>query len=179
MKVNEIVTERLILQCLDPENFSSAYLNWLNDPTINRFLEVRLNPPKSIKELQLFIQKTNSSRDEVLLGIHLRDQSHIGNIKIGPIDSYHGRADIGIVIGEKSQWGKGIASEAITAVSHFAFETLRLNRLTAGLYGQNVGSMNAFLKAGFSREATLSSYWNVGDGMRDDEIIMALICNDH
>ena len=42
-----------------------------------------------------------------------RDGRHIGNIKIGPVHSYHRRARIGLLIGEKEFWNRGYATEAI------------------------------------------------------------------
>lgn len=57
---------------------------------------------------------------------------HIGNIKIGPINPHHNYADISYFIGEKSLWGKGIATEAIQLILKYAFEELKLHKVTAG-----------------------------------------------
>src|SRR5205814_2669717 len=80
------------------------------------------------------------------------NDQHIGNIKLGPIHWIHRYAEIGLLIGEKSCWGQGYASEAIRLVTTYAFERLNLHKVTAGCYATNVGSVRAFEKAGFVRE---------------------------
>jgi RimJ/RimL family protein N-acetyltransferase len=77
---------------------------------------------------------------------------HVGNIKLGTINTCHRRADIGIILGIESLWGKGYACEAIEALASYAFGSLRLHKLTAGCYASNTGSLRAFLKAGFVQE---------------------------
>ena len=62
-----------------------------------------------------------------MFGIFLGDEfKHVGNIKLGPINSYHKRAEIGLMIGDKSVWGKGIATKVIRMVTHFGFSELNL-----------------------------------------------------
>jgi methionyl-tRNA formyltransferase len=46
-----------------------------------------------------------------------------------------------------------------------------LLRLTAGCYDTNVGSMRAFIKAGYSHEGTLANYWQC-DGRSVGQILM-------
>ena len=65
--------------------------------------------------------------------------------------------EVGIMIGDRDSWGKGYASEAIKALSSYAFESLNLKKLTAGMYKENLGSQKAFLRSGFSVEGELVS----------------------
>ena len=37
-----------------------------------------------------------------------KNNLHIGNIKLGPINSHHNRADIGFIIGDKNIGGRDI-----------------------------------------------------------------------
>ena len=80
------------------------------------------------------------------------DDSHIGNIKIHRIDFYHRFAEISLIIGEKAYWGTGYGTEAIQLAVAFAFDTLNLRRLAAGVYANNAASIRAFKKAGFFEE---------------------------
>ena len=43
-----IHSENIILRTLRPVEASPAYLGWLSDPSINTYLEVRFNPPRSV-----------------------------------------------------------------------------------------------------------------------------------
>lgn len=166
-------TEGLELRCLREDDVGEDYLRWLNDPLVNQFLEVRHSPPQSISELRIFVRTVNESSDSLLLGMFTQQgRRHIGNIKLGPINYKHKRADIGIVCGERSEWGKGYATKAISLLSDFAEQKLDLQRLSAGCYSSNEGSARAFLKSGFKLEATFKSYWQLEDGSRVDELWM-------
>lgn len=154
-----IETRRLLLRTLAPSDVGQHYLAWLTDPEITRYLEIRFTPVRSAGELVSFVQSTNASADSLLLGIFLREgQRHIGNIKLGPIQSDHRRAELGFLVGEKDCWGQGYASEAIAALSRYGLDRLGLEKITSGCYASNVGSAKALLKAGFVQEATIPSH---------------------
>lgn len=159
MKIdNPLCTERLLLRMMTAADATDSYLGWMQDPEVNRFLESRFNVPKHTQDLINFIELTNASLDSLLLGIFLRkDHRHIGNIKMGPLVKRHARSEIGYLIGERSAWGKGYATEAIIEICRYGFEVLGLEKISAGVYEYNVGSSRALLKAGFLHEATIKS----------------------
>jgi [ribosomal protein S5]-alanine N-acetyltransferase len=153
-----IDTPRTLLRTLEPSDVGSRYLAWLSDPNVTRFLEIRFSPVCSTEELMSFVNSANASADSLLLGIFLREgRRHIGNIKLGPVQIAHKRAEIGFLIGEKDCWGQGYAAEAIAALSRYGHDCLGLGKIKAGCYETNVGSAKALLKAGFTHEATISS----------------------
>lgn len=154
-----VIGERVVLAALDESTGLEHYLSWMSDTEVTRYLEVRYAPPSTPEVLHEYVRNINGSRGNLLLGIFSRsDNLHIGNIKLGPIDWRHLRAEVGLLIGDKTVWGRGFASEAITLMARYAFETLHLAKLTAGCYADHAGSAKAFLKAGFSLEATLPSH---------------------
>ncbi len=166
-----ITTQRLKLKTLDVSRMSPHYLSWLHDPEVTQYLEIRHAPPLSSEALLAFINKVNADPHNLLLGIFLKDaDEHIGNVKLGPINAAHKRADIGFLIGEKSCWGQGYASEAIVVLAEFALTQLGLEKLTAGCYEQNVGSAKALIKAGFVNDARLPQHAILG-GKRVDVLL--------
>jgi ribosomal-protein-alanine N-acetyltransferase len=166
--------ERIYLRRLRAGDVSAAYLGWMTDPAVNRFLESRF-AEHDMDSLRAFVLKMADDRANLFAGIFLRHHDrHIGNIKLGPIDAHHRRADIGLLVGERDCWGKGYASEAIAILSEFAFAQLGLHRLSAGMYAENEGSARAFEKAGYVREGLLRSHWSC-DGKRQDGICLGKI----
>lgn len=156
---SSIETPRLVLRTLESSDVGSRYLSWLSDPEIIRYLEIRFTPVRSTGELVSFVKSVGASADSLLLGIFLKEgRRHIGNIKLGPIQAAHRRAEIGFLIGEKDCWGQGYASEAIAALSRYGFDRFGLDKITAGCYASNAGSAKALLKAGFVQEATIPSH---------------------
>ena len=172
---SDIVSERLVLKTLDESNVGSKYLSWMNNDEVIKYLEIKHTPPKSITDLVNFVNGINSDDKTLLLGIFLKENNlHIGNIKLGPINSHHNRADIGFIIGDKKYWGQGYSTEAIGALVKFAFNEIGLQKLTAGCYEENIGSAKALLKAGFTQEATLNSHVILGD-KRVNVLIFGLV----
>ncbi|MBO6899848.1 MAG: GNAT family N-acetyltransferase [Rhizobiaceae bacterium] len=163
----EISTTRLSLRRLTPNDVTDAYVGWLNDPDVYRFLETRLSVQNK-KSVLDFVAEKAASDNEFLFGMFLRDSGrHIGNIKVGPIHRHHKVADVSLLIGERDCWGKGYAAEAITAVSRHAFEKLGVAKLSAGMYVANEGSRRAFLKAGYRQEGLRRAHYESEDGRTD------------
>jgi ribosomal-protein-alanine N-acetyltransferase len=150
-----LTTPRLVLRALEAADLNATYLGWLNDPVVNRYLETRFLP-QTMEALQGYWLTHRDDPASPWFGICLQeDGRHIGNIKLGPIQWLHRRADLSLFIGDRTCWGQGYASEAITAVCDWAFAELDLQKLNAGIYAGNVGSRRAFEKCGFSLEGTL------------------------
>ena len=148
-------SSRLCLRALVPSDLNAIYLGWLNDPEVNRYLETRFLL-QTQEALQSYWQAHRDDPASPWFAICLvGDGRHIGNIKLGPIQWLHRRADLSLFIGERSCWGQGYASEAIALVRDWGFRELDLQKLNAGIYAGNIGSRRAFEKCGFELEGTL------------------------
>ena len=168
---NLIKGQAVYLRQLSRGDASYDYLSWMSDADINCFLESRFNPPKSIFEIEKYIDESAKNPDISLMGIFLNGEDrHIGNIKLGPINHHHKTADLGFLIGDKREWGKGLASQAITLISNFGLTKLKLEKITAGCYAENIGSQKSLLKAGFLHEGRLRSHW-LCNGIRQDGLL--------
>lgn len=163
----------ITLRCLQRDDVGDRYLAWLHDPEVNRYLEVRHALPGSVDELWSYVDSINRSEHSVLLGIFGPHGGHLGNIKLGPVDLQHLQADIGILLGDRNEWGKGYATMAFRLIGQLAFQHLGLHRVTAGIYSVNLGSIRALEKAGFTREGMRAAAW-VCDGELMDEVLMVL-----
>ena len=165
-------TERVELFLLEPAHVGEAYVGWLADPQVNRYLESRF-ATHDLESTQRYVASMLDDDDTLFLGIRSAQlQRHIGNIKLGPIDRHHGLGEIGIMIGDRAAWGRGIAFDSIAVLCRIGFEQLGLRKLTAGCYGSNVGSSRAFARAGFAHEATRPAHFLL-DGRPEDLILMA------
>lgn len=166
-----IETPRLRLTMLSAADCGSPYLDWMNDPRVQRYLESR-HVKHDRSGLERFVATCNESNDRLLLGIRPRtDGRHVGNVKLGPIDRPNARASVGIMIGDTSAVGRGYAAEALRVLADHAFATLGLGKLTAGAHAPNVASVRAFERAGFAVEAILPRH-AVLDGERVDVVMM-------
>lgn len=150
--------ENLYLRPINLNDVSKKYVNWMNDPYINQYLESRF-AEQTMESVKDFVKSMIGSQTDILLAICEKDSGrHVGNIKIGPINTIHSHAEVGLLIGEKECWGKGYGSEAIGLVVDYAFKTLNIHRLTAGAYAENISSIKAFKKNGFLVEGTYRNH---------------------
>jgi RimJ/RimL family protein N-acetyltransferase len=83
-------------------------------------------------------------------------------------------AEIGYWLGE-SFWGRGIMSEAVVALSEWAFTELGRIRLHATVYAPNVASTRVLEKAGYEFEGRLRSRY-LRDGEFIDGFLYAKVC---
>lgn len=149
---------KIFLKRLKKFDVDQSYVEWMNDPKVTYFLESRWGKFTK-KNLEDYVSKIENSKTDYLFGIFLRNpKRHIGNIKIGSINLRHKFADVGLLIGEKSEWGKGYATEAIKLATEYGFRKLRLKKLFAGIYENNVGSYKAFKKCGYEVAGRLKKH---------------------
>lgn len=147
-----IAAGRLRLESLKESDATDRYAAWLNDPEVNRFLESRFSV-QSVESCRNYISNMRADPLSHLFGMFdLESGMHIGNIKIFVARPVHRTGEIGLLIGEKPFWGKGLAADAIRAVTRWAFEFLELEKLEANCYDENIASLRAFLKSGYSVE---------------------------
>ena len=169
--------EAIFLRPLSADDVTEAYLRWLTDPEIGRFLETR-HRPQTMQTIREFVERVNARDDEFLFGICLKaDGRHVGNIKIGPVKQNHSLADVSLLIGERDCWGRGIATDAIRAVSRFAFQSIGIVKLNAAAYAENRGSIGAFQRAGYTQEGLRRKHY-VLDGVPADVIELGLCADD-
>ena len=171
-------SDSLFLRGVTVDDVTEDYVAWMNDPEITRFLESRARV-FSYCDLVSFVEEMNSTADIHFFAICLKsDGTHIGNIRLRHIDWFHRRGDVGILIGEKSVWGKGYATEAIKMITHFGLVQLGLNKLTAGCYADNKASLKAFDKNGWQQEGLLKNNV-VLDGKPHDWICLGICAEDY
>lgn len=145
--------DKIVLKNIFESDCTEKYVSWLNNKEINTFL-LSYWQPQTLSSVINFVKTINESTHSLLLGIFYNNV-HIGNIKLGPIDPVHNTAYIGYMIGEKDYWNKGIATKAIRLMCSYAFDTLKIHKIYAGVNEHNKASIKAVKKCGFIQEAHL------------------------
>jgi [ribosomal protein S5]-alanine N-acetyltransferase len=149
---------------------------WFNDQEVIRTL-LRYRP-LTLREEEEYLDQVTRNEGNVILGIVLRETDRlIGATGLHKIDFRNRHSCFGILIGEKTEWGKGYGTEATGLVVRYAFETLNLNRVWLQAFEYNPSGLRAYEKVGFRREGVLRQdcyregrYW--------DTIIMGILRAD-
>lgn len=75
---------------------------------------------------------------------------------------------------DQQQNGKGYTTEAVEMIVNYAFETLHLHRIEAGVMPHNIGSMRVLEKAGFHKEGLAKKNVKI-NGVWEDHQVFAII----
>ena len=147
-----LIGERVYLRPLEEDDLKGPYKVWINDKEVTRYLDAGTFPV-SDKNLQEYFEKNTKNTNSVIFAIVEKEtKQHIGNARIYKIDWIHRKACRGIMIGEKSSWGKGYGLEVINLISKYAFEYLNLNKLRSSTYSNNKGVAKVNKRAGYKIE---------------------------
>jgi RimJ/RimL family protein N-acetyltransferase len=99
---------------------------------------------------------------------------------VGSIDMRISRLQTGHVgywVAAQSR-GRGVAADALRALSQWAFESLGLGRVELVTDPENIASQRVAEKAGFQREGVLRSLLLNRDGSRRDGVMFSLLPED-
>ena len=174
MRQPSLVGKKLILRPFEPADIGEAYLRWLNDPEVTRYLGVG-REPVTLESVRRYVERFRDSSTDLLFAIIDRQTNrHIGNVTLNHIHPVHRTADTGLMIGDKAFWGKGYASEAWVLLIDFAFTQLGLHKIIAGAVAGNQGSLSALRRLGFREEGVLREDFCL-DGQYQDTIRLGLL----
>jgi RimJ/RimL family protein N-acetyltransferase len=87
-------------------------------------------------------------------------------------DVFRRSAEIGYWLGEQ-YWGRGIVTEALRALTEYAFANFDLCRIYAGVFESNPASMRVLEKAGYAFEGRMKKAVTK-DGKTMDDFIYAI-----
>lgn len=137
-----LVTDRLILRTIEDKD-AGELVRLLKDKRIAE-MTARIPHPYTLDDAKYWIQK---SREEMKIGkavnlviIRRIDQTFLGCIGL--------EAELGYWLGV-DYWGQGFMTEAVKALLHFAFVTLKMEKIIGSAKEVNIASRKIFERMGF------------------------------
>ncbi len=168
----ELMTKRLLLRPFRVTDITEIYLSALNDSSIIGMTEAR-HKKWNKESAEAFVQSVNTNTS-TLFGVFIKETGRpIGNVRLFDIHPVHHRAELSLLFYDKSEWGKGFATEAVEAVVTYAFDVLKLHRITADHYANNIASSKMFKKVGFVEEGVFNDHFNIGENNYVDSVRIA------
>jgi RimJ/RimL family protein N-acetyltransferase len=136
-------------------------------------LRDRFPHPYTASDGDRWIRQATQMVPQTHFAIAIGDQA-VGGIGLDlQVDVFRRSAEIGIWLGE-AHWGRGIATEAVRALTNFAFTNLDVCRVYAGVFEWNPASMRVLEKAGYSVEGRLRKSVTK-DGQTIDRMLYAIV----
>jgi RimJ/RimL family protein N-acetyltransferase len=159
-----IATKRLYL--LPPTSKDiTRQIDWLNDPEVVKYSEQRHKK----HDLRSQCEYVDSfSPPNHLWAIH-HNGDPIGTIS-ARIDKHNSVADLGILIGDRSQWGKGFGLEAWTEVMQFLFSN-GIRKIEAGCMKHNLAMVRICGLSGMRLEGRRDVHFHLGDHDYSDMVL--------
>jgi ribosomal-protein-alanine N-acetyltransferase len=168
-----LIGDRVYLRPMDIGDAEGPYLQWVNSPTAYLALG-SLYFPTTKAALEAYIKRQTEHPDTAFFAIMTKsDDRFIGTAKIGPVETVHRHAYIGLLIGAETEWGKGYGTETAMLLLKYGFRQLNLHKISAGANGSNGASIKMFEKAGMKVECRRPKQLFV-NGVWEDHVILAM-----
>ena len=155
----------------------ALFARWHGNPDVRHWLHMSEMPTQTLELERQRWQIARNDPTRVSFVIETLDGVPIGNIVLIAVDAIHRRAELGIAIGEKGDWGRGYGTDAIRVILRYAFEVLNLRRVELITDIDNERGIRAYEKCGFVREGVLrAKRMRYGEPL--DMLIMAVLRED-
>jgi ribosomal-protein-alanine N-acetyltransferase len=87
--------------------------------------------------------------------IETPDGKHIGNCVYYNVNPVEGKAELGIMIGDRRYWNQGYGTETVRAFLDYIFNRTPLEKISLTTLDWNVRAQRCFKKCGFSEHGQL------------------------
>jgi RimJ/RimL family protein N-acetyltransferase len=151
----------------------ASLVRYANNRNVSRNLKDRFPFPYTAADADTWIRHVGAQTAVTAFAIVV-DGDAVGGVGIELGSDVHRRsAEIGYWLGEPF-WGRGIATEALRAVTDYAFATFDICRLEAGVFDWNPASARVLEKAGYTLEGRARCAV-VKDGRLGDRLLYGLV----
>lgn len=170
----ELETNRLILRRLVMSDIQNLFVV-ASEPEVTRYITWETH--RTLDDSRRFIQMVHDwyDRQEVLYWGVLRksDLKLIGTCGIFEWVPRDARAELSYTLG-RPHWGQGFASEIVSVLVRFGFETMQLNRLEGRCLLENSASAHVMEKARLTLDGVLRQQLYLKGAYRDLKVYSLL-----
>lgn len=176
-KTSCLMTERLIIRKMCRKDAADMY-DYAKRIDVTRYLLWQPHPNLAFTKRYLsYVESYYRSAKFYDLAVVFRSEDRmIGTCGFTCFDLVNHSAEIGYVL-HPDYWNRGIATEAVSAVLRYGFETLGLNRIEARYMKDNLASRRVMEKCGMTFEGIQRSAMLI-KGKFEDIGLFAKLCND-
>lgn len=118
------------------------------------------NTPTYTREgISKWVDAHNANQEELLfVVIDSYTNKVIGHVGLYDIDRIAGKTEYGILLADDESRGKGYGTKCTKTMVNYAFNTLKLHKVTAEVLDENIVSKSMFTKCGFSIDGVLREH---------------------
>jgi RimJ/RimL family protein N-acetyltransferase len=150
---------------------------WINDREVTRFLGGQARYLMSMAGEEAWMRGvcgSMQSYDRVFFAIETKDGRHIGNTNFFNAVPELRRAELGIMIGDKTVWSQGYGADALRTLIRFGFDEMNFHRIVLQVFSYNPRAIVCYRKVGFIEEVRMrQDMWH--EGAYHDTLVMGLL----
>jgi RimJ/RimL family protein N-acetyltransferase len=168
---------RLVLNTCEVRSWEArdipSLVEQANNRKIWRNLRDHFPHPYTAADARRFLKNLRASTPETIFAIAVEGKAVGGIGYVVQKDVERVSAEVGYWLGE-AYWGRGIATEALVAITSYAIERHHLTRLFALPFASNTASCRVLEKAGYTLDARLRRS-AIKDGEITDQFLYSYI----
>lgn len=153
------------------------WCEWLNDMDVSMPLGDELTGKISLRSVEEQIMSYDQS-DYYMFSILTNDAKLIGRCILFGIDRINSKGKVGIFIGDKSEWGKGYAKEALELLLEYGFRIQNLHSINLGVYENNQRAIELYIHIGFKKIGVLRDAKKI-NGQFVNVVFMDMLENEY
>src|SRR5216683_7687722 len=163
-----LTTNRLFLRQIQPTDSEDLFATFSDEEAMQFYGH---DPHRSVDETQALIEQIQAryARHEAIRwGITLKGEDRvIGSCGFHQFDAGFHRAETGYEL-QRAFWGRGVMTEAMSAILTYGFDLLGLHRVEAIIDIANERSKGLLLKLGFTYEGNLRQRYFFREQFEDE-----------
>ncbi len=169
-----LIGARLSLVPLGEEHFA-AVRRWRSDPQVTRYWITQDVPTDAV--IRAWHERNLAAGALVWAVLH--DGDPVGYATLFDVDEVNRKAELALMIGERSAWGQGFAKETLRTVLGHALmpsaqDGLGLHKIYLSVFAENVAARRAYAACGFHEDGVLRDDM-FRDGEWHDQILMSVL----
>lgn len=165
-----LLGDKVSLHHFDETYITPDYLSWLNDPKVVRFSNQRFR--RHTRQTCRAYLGTFSESPNLFLAICMRDSGQFVGTMTAYVEEHHGTVDLGLMIGDSAQWGKGLGLDAWQTLMSYLLTECKMRKVTGGTLRCNVGMLRIMERSGMVLEAVRKSQ-EIVEGRSEDILYYA------
>lgn len=139
--------ERLYLKPISVESTETFY-KWMCDSEVTKYMGI--DKPKSLQDELDWVKNIKDNPNEEVWSIFIKENDKlIGNVGFHELNNPDKNIRIGIVIGEKDEWGKGYGTEVFEIATKYLKEQKGAEKINLTCHKNNTGAQKVYRKSGF------------------------------
>jgi ribosomal-protein-alanine N-acetyltransferase len=158
------------LRIFTKENITDEYIGWLNDADVVRYSNQRFT--QHTRKSSLDYLQTFSNTENIFLAVYLTDETrYVGTMRVH-FSAAHQVADIGIMIGDKACWGRGVGGDAWLTLLNWLVDVAGIRKVTGGTLRCNSGMVKIMVNSGMNPDGVRIAQ-NIVDGQAHDAMFFS------